>query len=83
MKAATKRKPMALLGARRFMVVSAKELSGLGLDWEFQHREFLTLGDARRKLTSRHQSPQVAAWRKLVRCRTLFAREQRRHAKPW
>lgn len=62
MKAITKRKPMALLGERRFMVVPAKDLTGFGLDWRFVQREFLTAGDAQRRLTRLQKAQPNASW---------------------
>lgn len=62
MRTITKRDPLPLLGKRRFMVVPAKDIAGTGNDWKFEHREFLTLGDARRKLAKKRKSPFDAGW---------------------
>lgn len=62
MKTITPCKPLALLGERRFMVISGKGLSGFGIDWRFEHREFLTLGDAQHKLAKRQKAQPNASW---------------------
>lgn len=41
--------PLALLGERRFLVIDNGDLREYGVDWKFNHAEFLTLNAAKQK----------------------------------